>query len=101
EGGLPAARRPDERGNRMSWDLEPDLLHGEELAVVDVKVLDFYRLGHAWSFRGLEVIGRREVARNEERNHIEERDNPHEAKRDAPCVVEAGRVCIHGECRYR
>src|SRR5699024_8120847 len=45
EGGLPAAGGPDQRGHRAGADLDVDALHGEEVAVVDVKVLDVDGLG--------------------------------------------------------
>ncbi len=46
EGRLAAARGADEGGDRPGLDGDGDVLHGEEVAVVDVEVLDVDALGH-------------------------------------------------------
>src|SRR5699024_7317826 len=40
EGGLPAAGGTDEGGHRAGADLDVDALHGEEVPVEDVEILD-------------------------------------------------------------
>ena len=39
-GGLAATGRPDERGDLVLADVEVDVMHGPEVAVVDVEVGD-------------------------------------------------------------
>ncbi|GAA1139236.1 hypothetical protein GCM10009651_24060 [Microbacterium natoriense] len=58
EGRLAAARGADERGDAARLDVERDALDGEEVAVVDVEVVDFDALGHV---RFLRVVAQRPV----------------------------------------
>ena len=50
EGGLPAAGGADEGGDGLGLDDDVDVLHGQEVAVVDVLADDVDALGHVGSF---------------------------------------------------
>ena len=45
---LPHPDWSDERGDRAGLDGDRDVFNGKEVAVVDVEILDFDSLGHAW-----------------------------------------------------
>ena len=45
-GGFSTARRPDECGDLVRLDIEVHILHGQEVAVVDVQMVDINALSH-------------------------------------------------------